>query len=169
MPSRVILRQSVVGLMPSASAARSRLPSQSRSAASIACALGVVDDVGERAAAARRRVGCAAPAAGCRRRVIDAAACRARRPARPCSRARGCCPGSRSCMSASSTPSPSARASRSSSVVLVEEELDEQRDVLAALAQRRQLEARDVEAVVEVLAEALLRDRARAGPGWSRR
>ena len=46
-------------------------------------------------------------------------------------------------------------------VVLVEEELDEQRDVFAPLAQRRQMEARDVEAVVEVLAEALLCDRLR--------
>ena len=53
MLRRVILRQSVVGLMPSTSAARSRLPSTSRSAASIA-ALGRVDHVLHRAAAAAR-------------------------------------------------------------------------------------------------------------------
>ncbi len=41
---------------------------------------------------------------------------------------------------------------------LVDEEAHEQRDVLGALAQRRQRDREDVEAVVEVLAERLLAD-----------
>jgi hypothetical protein len=42
--------------------------------------------------------------------------------------------------------------------ILVEEELDQEGDVFAPLAERRQDEAGDVEAVVEVLTEALLGD-----------
>ena len=42
---------------------------------------------------------------------------------------------------------------------LVHEELDEQGDVVAALAQRRQADGEDVEAVVEVLTESFLVNR----------
>ena len=42
---------------------------------------------------------------------------------------------------------------------LVDQEPDEQRDVLGAVAERRQRDREDVEAVVEVLAERLLADR----------
>ena len=53
--------------------------------------------------------------------------------------------------------------------VLREEVLGEQRDVLAPLAQRRQRDRDDVDAVEQVLAEPPVGDQLRRGPGWSRR
>ena len=53
--------------------------------------------------------------------------------------------------------------------VLREEVLGEQRDVLAALAQRRQRDRDDVDAVEQILAEPALGDQPSADPGWSRR
>ena len=53
--------------------------------------------------------------------------------------------------------------------VAAEEVVDEQRDVLAALAERRDRDPHDVEAVEEVLAEAAGGDLGRRGRGWSRR
>ena len=42
---------------------------------------------------------------------------------------------------------------------LVDQEMDEQRDVLLAIPQRRQMDGEDVETIVQVLAERLLADR----------
>ena len=49
-----------------------------------------------------------------------------------------------------------------------QEVLGEHRDVLAALAQRRHVDGDDVEAVVEILAEALVPHHRGRGPGWWR-
>ena len=50
-----------------------------------------------------------------------------------------------------------------------EEVVDERRDVLDALAQRRHVQLDDVEAVEEVLAERALGHHLLRGRGWSRR
>ena len=61
------------------------------------------------------------------------------------------------------------RATSICSAVLLQEEVDQERDVLAPLAQRRQVDRDDVEAVVEVLAEVARRRSAARGRGWWRR
>ena len=53
--------------------------------------------------------------------------------------------------------------------VSFEEELDQDRDVLATLAERGQVDRHDVEPVIEVLAEPARRRSRRGGRGWSRR
>ena len=53
--------------------------------------------------------------------------------------------------------------------VLVEEMMDQQRDVLLALAQRRELELDDVEPEKQVFAEFALRRPSSPDPGWRRR
>ena len=84
---------------------------------------------------------------------------------RPPSRARGCCAARGRCPGRDTTSaSPSRRATRrpsaaSSADEAVEEVLDEQRDVLAPIAQRRQRDRDDVEPVEQVLAELAVRDR----------
>ena len=53
--------------------------------------------------------------------------------------------------------------------VAAEEVLHQHRDVLAALAQRRQRQRQHVEAVVQVLAELAFRRPAASGRAWCRR
>ena len=52
---------------------------------------------------------------------------------------------------------------------LLDERRGQVRDVVAALAQRRQLDLDDVQAVVQVLAEPARRDLVDAAGGWSPR
>ena len=52
---------------------------------------------------------------------------------------------------------------------LVEQELRQERNILGPLAERRELDREDAEAVVQVFAERLLADGLLAGRGWWRR
>ena len=95
---------------------------------------------------------------------------RARPRARSRSRARGRCPASRSRRSASACArGESRRRAGPSAAYLAAEVLGEQRDVFAALAQRRQVTIDDVEPVEQVLAERASAAPRLAGRGSSRR
>ena len=98
------------------------------------------------------------------------------RPAAPrtassCSRARGCCPATRSRRARHiSTAAAGARpAGRRASAYLAEEELDQRGDLLAPLAQRRHVQLDHLQAVVEILAERARPASSPRGRDWSRR
>ena len=166
-PSRFIFRHSVVAETARSRATRGRSPAARASAASMACR-SASSTVAARVRASRRPgapvrfdldVGAAELGVRRERRglldhVLELADVARARRARRAARARPARASSRA---------PVRWAKR------VEEVRGEERHVLAALAQRRDPERHHVEPVVEVLAEALLGDRAARGPGSSRR
>ena len=170
MPSRFIFRQSVVAETPSSRATRPRSPSQRASAASMA----------RRSASstASARVRAALAARG--RRRVRARAGRRRRGSRAPGESAAACsiafsssrtlPG-QAWLERAARPPPgvSDLPVAGALVEALQEVGGEERHVLAALAERRDPDRHHVEPVVEVLAEAALRDRAARGPGSSRR
>jgi hypothetical protein len=112
----------------------------------------------------RRRPRCAPPGAARRPRSCRRGSARPR--ARPRSRARGRCPARVAASASIASPPRTPARSRGSPPRRAQEVGDQQRDVLAPLAQGRQLDGDDVEPVVEVLAESpLLHLRPQVGVG----
>ena len=154
------------------------MPSRRAARARVAAALG--ERALERARARRRRARAGAPAparaagASARARAAGSAKSRgaraarrapARAPTRSRSRARARCRASRARASAWSASGSKPERATSGAPVLLEEVLREERDVVAPLAQRRQRQAHDVQAVVEVLPEAARRHHLARGRG----
>ena len=97
--------------------------------------------------------------------VDDVALGPTRSPARRRSGARGRCRASGS----AGAPASPRRRSRSGACDALEQVIDQHRDVLAALAQRRHVHMDDAQAVEQILAELAGRDALGQVAGWSRR